>query len=97
MSLDPDTTPPPPLPPPGAPSEPLLSVGFLTAAFAALLACMVSFGVPVNDDQQAKLLALILILAPLIVAGIGRLRVWSPASVRRAVLAERAGGHHRAP
>lgn len=80
----------PSVPPRNAPEEPLISAGLLTTLAAALLAALVSFGVPVNDDQQAKLLALILVLAPLIVAGVGRFRTWSPASVRRVVDAERA-------
>ncbi len=81
---------PAPLPPPNAPEEPLLSTGTVTTVAAALLAALVSFGLPVDDDQQAKLLALILVLAPLIVAAVGRLRDWSPASVRKAILEERA-------
>lgn len=89
MSHDVDPAP-PPLPPPYAPKEPLLTVGTITTVAAALLAAVVSFGLNVNDDQQAKLLALILVVAPLIVAVVGRVKAWSPASVRRAVLAERA-------
>ncbi len=80
---------PPAIPKAGAPEEPLLTVGTLTAVAAALLAALVSFGIDISDNQQAKLLGLILVLAPFVVAGIGRLKAWSPASARRLALAER--------
>ncbi len=80
----------PPVPPPKAPTEPLLTVGTITTIAAAAIAALVAFGLHIDDDQQAKLLGLIAVLAPLIVAGIGRLRTWSPATVRKIALAERA-------
>ncbi len=80
----------PPVPPRDAPAEPLWSVGTIVAVGTALLAVLVSFGLPVDDDQQAKLLGLLLVAAPLVVAGIGRLKVWSPKTVNRIVTAERA-------
>lgn len=86
MSYDPV----PPVPAANAPSEPLLTAGTLVTVFSAILAAIVSFGLKINDDQQAKLLGLILILAPLIVAVVGRMRAWAPASVRKLVQQERA-------
>lgn len=87
----PDSGPPvPPVPLQGAPGEPLLTVGTITTLATAALACLVAFRLPVDNNQQAQLLGLIAVLAPLIVAGVGRLRTWSPASVRKIALAERA-------
>lgn len=80
-----------PQPPgPDAPSEPLLAVGALSAAAAAIIAVVVAFFTPVSDDQQSAILGLVAVLAPFIVALAGRAKVWSPASVRAALLAARA-------
>lgn len=83
-------TDPPSIPPPGAPKEPLLTAAAVATGSTLILAAIVSFGLPINDDQQAKVLALLLFLAPFIAAGIGRIQAWSPASVRKLALAERA-------
>lgn len=87
----------PPVPPPGAPREPLLTVGLITTVAAAILAMAVSFGLPISDDQQAKLLALILVVAPLIVMAVGRARVWAPSTVRATVNAEIAKAQRTTP
>ncbi len=80
----------PPVPPRDAPAEPLLSVGTIVSVLSAVVALIVALGLPISDDVQAKLMALIIVLAPLVVAGIGRIRVWSPKTVNRVVAAERA-------
>ncbi len=72
-------------PRPGAPAEPLISVGVLTALIAAGLAGLVAFGVPISDDQQAAVLALVAVAAPIFAALVGRGLVFSPATVRRMV------------
>ncbi|MFF3853694.1 hypothetical protein [Micromonospora sp. NPDC002575] len=64
-----------------AASEPLLTVGGVTAAGAAVLSLLVAFGLPVSDDQQTALLGLVAVLAPLVVAVLARGRVYSPATV----------------
>lgn len=87
----------PPLPPANAPSEPLLTAGTIVTVFSAVLAAVVSFGLDVSDDQQAKLLGVLLVLAPLLVAAVGRLRAWSPASVRKLVEQERARAAQQGP
>ncbi|MFI1197681.1 hypothetical protein ACH4T9_31095 [Micromonospora sp. NPDC020750] len=66
-----------------APSEPLFTVGVLTAAVTAVLALLVAFGLPVSDGQQSAILGLVAVLAPLVVSLVGRGRVWSPATVAR--------------
>jgi hypothetical protein len=80
----------PPVPAVNAPSEPLLTAGTIITVFSAVLAAIVSFGLNISDDQQAKLLGVILVVAPLIVAVVGRIKAWSPASVRKLVHEERA-------
>lgn len=76
----------PATPGPNAPAEPLLTVGTITAVVTALLTLVVALGMPVSDDTQAAILAVVAVLAPFVVAAIGRGRVFSPASVRRMVL-----------
>jgi hypothetical protein len=80
----------PPTPPLGAPKEPLLTVGALIALITATLGLAVSFGFRVTDAQQSAILAVLAVLAPFIVALVGRVKVWSPATVRAALLAARA-------
>ncbi len=72
-------------PGPGAPGEPLLSVGALTTIITAGLAAAVAFGAPISDDQQAAVLAALAAVAPVLVAIVGRGLVFSPATVRRMV------------
>ncbi len=73
------------------PSQPLLKVGAITAAAAAVIALLVAFHVVHFDDGQTKaILGLVAILAPVVVALVGRLHVFSPATVKEIVLAERA-------
>ncbi|MEV6801323.1 hypothetical protein AB0M91_23695 [Micromonospora rifamycinica] len=69
--------------PESAPTEPLLTVGSLTALVTAVLALVVAFGLPVSDDQQTAILGVVAVVAPLVVMAVGRSRVWSPATVAR--------------
>lgn len=66
-------------------SEPLWSVGGVTAAVTAVLAVVTAFGLPLTDAQQAAILGLVAVVAPLVVALIGRTRVYAPATVERLV------------
>lgn len=75
----------PQVPGPNASAEPLINVGTITAAGVAVLALLVSFGVSLDDDRQAAVLGIVAVIAPLVVAVVGRARVWSPESVRRLV------------
>lgn len=75
----------PATPPPNAPKEPLITVGAVTAAAAALVAVLVAFGLPLSGDQQAALLTLVGVVAPLVVALWGRTKVYAPATVRAMV------------
>lgn len=76
-------------PTPHSPSEPLLTVGAITAAVVALLALLVAFGVHMSNDQRAAILGVVAAIAPLVTAIIGREHVWSPRSVARLLAADR--------
>lgn len=52
--------------------EPVLTVGGIGAAAAAILALLVAFGVPLTDDQQTAILGVVAVAAPVIVAVIAR-------------------------
>ncbi|RAN92669.1 hypothetical protein GAR05_06161 [Micromonospora saelicesensis] len=69
--------------PESAASEPLFTVGALTAAVTAVLALLVAFGLPISDDQQAAVLGVVAVAGPLAVAALARGRVFSPATVAR--------------
>jgi hypothetical protein len=69
-------------PDPGA-SEPLWSVGSITAAVTAIIALLAAFGLDISDDQQSAILGVVAVAAPLVVAALSRGRVYSPATVAR--------------
>ncbi|ROO51089.1 hypothetical protein EDC02_5953 [Micromonospora sp. Llam0] len=69
------------MPTPTPPSEPLWSVGGITAVVAAFVALVTAFGLDLSPEQQTAILGVAAVLAPLAVALIGRSRVFSPATV----------------
>lgn len=77
----------PPTPEAGAPSEPLLKVGALTTLATAAITLALAYNLPVTATTSAAIVGFVGALAPLIVAIIARQTVWSPASVRKAILA----------
>lgn len=79
-------------PRPGS-TEPLWSLGGVTAAVTALLAAVTAFGVPLTETQQTAILGLAAVVAPLAVALIGRSRVYAPATVERLVRDARPDAH----
>jgi hypothetical protein len=79
----------PPVPGPGAPAEPLISVGTITALLAAGLAIAVAFGLHLTDDQKGAVLSLIALVAPFVVAVVGRAKVFSPKTVRAMIVAKK--------
>jgi hypothetical protein len=70
----------------GASREPLLSVGWITAAAGALIGLAVAFGMDLTQAQTGAVLTLATVLAPMIVAGVGRRHVYAPSTVRAMVL-----------
>lgn len=52
--------------------EPLWTVAGLTAAATAVIALLVAFGVPLTDEQQVAIMGVVAVLAPTVVAIVGR-------------------------
>lgn len=75
----------PAVPSSDAPSEPLIKVGGIVGFLVALFAVLVSFGLHISDAQQSALLGFAAVAAPVAVVLWGRMRVWSPRSVRQVV------------
>ena len=55
--------------------EPLITRASLTALVAAVLTLLVTFGVGLSGEQQAAILGVVAVVAPLVVAAISRHRV----------------------
>ncbi|MEK8107397.1 hypothetical protein NKG94_23770 [Micromonospora sp. M12] len=64
-------------------TEPLVTIGTITAAVTAVIGLLVAFGLPVSDDQQARILGVIAVAAPFVVVAWGRRKVYAPATVAR--------------
>jgi hypothetical protein len=77
----------PATPAPDAPSEPLLTVGGVTALGTAVVAVAVAFGLHLSDAQTGAILTVLAVAAPFIVALVGRSRVFAPDTVRAMILA----------
>ncbi len=75
----------PTTPGPDASAEPLLKVGGILTGVAAVIALLVSFGLHLSDAQQAAILGVVTVVAPFVVAIVGRRVVWAPATVRAKV------------
>lgn len=84
-----DSTPTIPAEPDPTSREPLWTVGGITAAATAVIGLFVAFGLPVTDDQQAAILGVVAVLAPLAVSLLGRGSVYAPATVARLLRARR--------
>ena len=64
-------------------TEPLFTVGSITAAVTAVLALLVAFGLDLSGDQKQAILGVVAVAAPIIVAAVARRKVYSPATVAR--------------
>lgn len=67
--------------------EPLVTVSVVTGLATGVLAVGVAFGLPLSDDQQAAILGLVAVAAPVAVGLLARRKVFSPASVARILAA----------
>ena len=56
-------------------TEPLVSIGSITAAATALIALLVAFGAPLTEEQQIAILGVVAVAAPIAVAIAARPRV----------------------
>lgn len=61
--------------------EPLITVAGVTAGVTATLGLLVAFGVPITQEQQVAILAVVAVVAPMVVAVIGRRFVTANANV----------------
>lgn len=64
-------------------TEPLFTVGTVTAVAAAVLALVAAFGLDLSEDQKTAVLGVVAVAAPFVVAWLGRRRVYSPATVAK--------------
>lgn len=64
-------------------SEPLISVGTITAAATAVIGLLVAFGLDLSDVQEKAVLGVVGVLAPVVVMVWGRRKVYAPATVAR--------------
>ena len=62
-------------------TEPLVTLASITAGATALLGLLVAFGVPLTEEQQVAVLAVVAVAAPFVVALAGRGKVTPNASV----------------
>lgn len=66
-------------------TEPSVIVGSITAAATAIIALLVAFGADLSQEQQAALLGVVAVAAPIIASIVIRGKVWAPASVDHAL------------
>lgn len=53
-------------------TQPVMKAGSVSAAVAAVIALLVSFGLPITDAQTNAILALVAVVAPLVTAYLTR-------------------------
>lgn len=53
-------------------NEPLITIATITAGFSALLGLLVAFNVPITEEQQVAIMAVVAVVAPAAVGLIGR-------------------------
>jgi hypothetical protein len=71
-------------------NEPLVTVGLITAFAAAVIGVLVAFAVPMTDQQQTAILALVGVVAPILVVLITRPKVTPEAKAQARVAAAAA-------
>ena len=67
-------------------AEPAVKIGTISAAVAAVLYLLVVFGVPLTDEQQTAILAVVTVVGPLVAGVVIRRYVTPVRSGRRADL-----------
>lgn len=67
---------------PNLPEEPLVTVGTVTAGASAVIALLVAFAVTLSEVQVTAILGVVAVLAPTVVAVVGRRKVYAPATVK---------------
>ena len=64
-------------------TEPLVTVGTITAAVTAVIGLLVAFGLDLSADQRTAVLGVVAVIAPFVVTFWGRRQVYAPATVAR--------------
>jgi multidrug resistance efflux pump len=64
-------------------TEPAQIIGWLTGLAAAVIALLVAFGLDMDQTQQAAILGVVAVVAPIIAGLIIRFNVYAPATVER--------------
>lgn len=64
-------------------TEPLITIGSITGIVAAVIALLVAFNVSITEAQTTAILGVVAVVAPFIVAFVGRGKVFAPATVKR--------------
>lgn len=72
--------------------QPLITAGLVTSLATAIIGVLVAFGVPMTKDQQAAVLVLVGVVAPLIVAA----AAWHKVIPSAEVIARDPGTSHAA-
>lgn len=72
--------------------QPLITAGLVTSLATAVIGVLVAFGVPMTKDQQAAVLVLVGVVAPLIVAA----AAWRKVTPSAEVIARDPGADHDA-
>lgn len=75
--------------------EPARIIASITAAVTAVIALLVAYGLDISQEQQAAILGVVAVVAPLIAGIIIRNNVYSPQSTQD--VAERAAVTGKAP
>lgn len=77
-------------------TEPAAIIGAITAAATAIIGLLVAFGIDFTSQQQAAILGVVAVVAPLVAAFVTRKFVWSPQSVDTEKREARADGYEKA-
>lgn len=72
----------------GTATEPLITRGTVVTIVTALLGLLAAWGLPIDGDKKAAIIATVVALAPLVLAWWARRNVNSPATMKK-ILAQR--------
>ncbi len=64
-------------------NEPLITTGVIASLVAALLVLLNSFGLPLTEEQISAINGFVAVVAPIVVALVGRQYVYGPETVKR--------------
>ncbi len=74
-------------------TEPLITIGAISASIGAIIALLAAFNVNITDQQTQAILSAVTIIGPIITVIVGRNFVWSPTSKDKAVNQAETSGY----